>query len=137
VFQRALDALLPIGPPERHAALAGPGQPPEADAGILLVPVHPQTGQAWAPNGLAAPACLVPLPLGVWLSMASQQPHPVAGRIPRDIVGDDPPLQRPDHPFRADRETFRHALVRLPAVRSPWLRSILEDLTQHRAAGLF
>lgn len=27
VFQRALDALLPAGPPTRHAVLAGPGRP--------------------------------------------------------------------------------------------------------------
>jgi hypothetical protein len=137
VFQRALDALLPVGPPEQRAALAGPRQPPEADAGTLLVPAHPQTGQAWAPAGLAASACLVPLPLGVWLWMASPQPQLVADRIPRDMGGDDPPLQCPDRPFTADPEAFRHALVRLPAVRSPWLRSILENLTHHTAAGLF
>jgi hypothetical protein len=53
------------------------------------------------------------------------------------MASDDPSLQRPDRPFRADPETFRHALVRLPAVRSPWLASILEDLPRHTAAGLF
>lgn len=46
VFQRALDALLPAGPPARRAVLAGPGLPaPDADADILLVPDHPQTGR--------------------------------------------------------------------------------------------
>jgi hypothetical protein len=77
---------------------------------------------------------VVPLPLGVWLWMAPPQPQLVADRIPRDMAGDDPSLQHPDHPFRVDRETFRHPLVRLPVVRSPWLRSILENLTRHTAA---
>lgn len=50
VFQRALDALLPVGPPKRRAVLAGPGQPtPDAGVDIILVPVHPQTGQTWTP----------------------------------------------------------------------------------------
>ncbi|MFJ1823704.1 hypothetical protein, partial [Streptomyces sp. NPDC088178] len=45
VFQRALDALLPAGPPPRRAVLAGPGRPaPDTEADILLVPAHPQTG---------------------------------------------------------------------------------------------
>ncbi|MDX3640778.1 hypothetical protein, partial [Streptomyces sp. MB09-02B] len=50
VFRRALDALLPAGPPELRAALAGPGRP-AADADLLLVPVHPQTGELWTPSG--------------------------------------------------------------------------------------
>lgn len=46
VFQRALDILLPAGPPTRRAVLAGPGLPaPDADADILIVPNHPQTGR--------------------------------------------------------------------------------------------
>ena len=36
-----------------------------------------------------------------------------------------------------DRETFQHTLVRLSAVRSPWLRDIFENLTQFMYVGLF
>ncbi|GAA2586959.1 hypothetical protein [Streptomyces tubercidicus] len=39
--------------------------------------------------------------------------------------------------FQADAEAFRHAPVRLLAVRSPWLREMLDNLTQHMRAGLF
>ncbi|MFE3886404.1 hypothetical protein ACFXPQ_26440 [Streptomyces lydicus] len=39
--------------------------------------------------------------------------------------------------FQADPEAFRHAPVRLPAVRSPWLREMLDNLIQHMRAGLF
>ncbi|HEU5032583.1 MAG TPA: hypothetical protein VFV01_47220 [Spirillospora sp.] len=46
VFGRALDALLPAGPPAKSVALGGPGLPAAA-ADILLVPVHPQTGKPW------------------------------------------------------------------------------------------
>ncbi|MEU1696442.1 hypothetical protein [Streptomyces hirsutus] len=141
VFQRALDALLPVGPPTRHAVLAGPGRPsPDAGVDIFLVPVHPQTGQTWAPAGPAAAACLVPLPLGVWLWLVSPQPYlpvPASGGIPQDVLHDDPLPPRPHYLFRADRGTFQHTLVRLPAVRSSWMRTILENLTQDRLADLF
>ncbi|MEH6374336.1 hypothetical protein V7793_08355 [Streptomyces sp. KLMMK] len=141
VFQRALDTLLPAGPPTRRAALAGPGEPsPDAGVDILLVPVHPQTGQTWTPAGPAASAYLVPLPLGVWLWLVSPQPHlptPASGVIPQDVLRDDPPPPRPNYLFRADRGTFQHTLVRLPAVRSPWMRTILENLTQDRSADIF
>jgi hypothetical protein len=141
VFQRALDALLPTGPPKRRAVLAGPGQPsPDAGVDILLVPVHPQTGRAWTPAGRSASAYLVPLPLGVWLRLVSPQPYlpvPASGRIPQDVLRDDPPPLLPNHPFRVDRGTLQHTLVRLPAVRSPWLRSTLENLTQGVSADLF
>ncbi|MFE9406481.1 hypothetical protein ACFYNY_32785 [Streptomyces sp. NPDC006530] len=141
VFQRALDALLPVGPPTRHAVLAGPGRPaPVAGADILLVPVHPQTGQAWPPDGPAAPAYPVPLPLGIWLWLASPQgnlPVPASGGIPQDVLRDDPLPPRPHSLFRADRESFQRTLVRLPAVHSAWLRGILANLTQHSSTGLF
>jgi hypothetical protein len=141
VFQRALDALLPAGAPKRRAVLAGPGQPtPDAGVGILLVPVHPQTGQTWAPASPTASAYLVPLPLGVWLWLVSPQPYlpvPASGRIPQDVLRDDPLPPRPNYLFRADPETFQYTLVRLPAVRSPWLRTILENLTQGTSADLF
>lgn len=141
VFQRALDALLPAGPPTRRAVLAGPGEPaPDAGVDILLVPVHPQTGQTWAPTGPAAAAYPVPLPLGVWRWLVSPQlylPVPASGGIPQDVLRDDPLPPRPNYLFRVDRRTFQHTLVRLPAVRSPWMRTILENLTQDRSADIF
>ncbi|MBT2511477.1 hypothetical protein J7I98_37915 [Streptomyces sp. ISL-98] len=141
VFQRALDALLPAGPQERLAVLAGPGLPaPDAGVDILLVPVHPQTGQTWTPANPATSAYPVPLPFGVWLWLAFPQPHlpvPASGRVPDDVLRDDPLPPRPNYLFRADPGTFQHALVRLPAVRSPWLREILENFTQHMRTGLF
>jgi hypothetical protein len=141
VFQRALDSLLPADHPRRRAVLAGPGQPsPDRGVDILLVPVHPQTGQTWTPAGPSASAYLVPLPLGVWLYLTSPQPYvpvPAAGRIPQDVLRDEPLPLLPNHLFRADRGTFQHTLVRLPAVRSPWLRTILENLTQGASGHLF
>ncbi|HEY3480123.1 MAG TPA: hypothetical protein VGL02_14595 [Streptomyces sp.] len=141
VFQRALDALLPAAPPGRRAVLAGPGLPsPDASADILLVPVHPRTGETWTPDDMAAAACPVPLPLGVWLRLVSPQPHrpiPAVGGMPRDVLRDDPLPPHPPYPFRVDRGTFQHTLVRLEAVRSPWMRPILERLGRAGTAGRF
>jgi hypothetical protein len=141
VFQRALDVLLPWERPERRAVLAGPGLPaPDGEADILLVPIHPQTGGTWSPADPAASAYLVPLPLGVWLWMAfprSDPRVPASGLILREVLSDDPLPPHPRHLFWADRETFRHTLVRLPAVRSPWMHTILERLTQRTAATIF
>ncbi|MFF8835898.1 hypothetical protein [Streptomyces sp. NPDC015130] len=141
VFQRALDTLLPAEQPTRRAVLDGPGLPaPDTDADIVIVPTHPQTGELWSPSGPATSAYPVPLPFGVWMSMAFPQPHlrlPVSGTMPDGVLRDDPPPPRPHHPFRADPGTFQHTLVRLPAVRSPWLREILENLTHHIHTGLF
>ncbi|WP_405828479.1 hypothetical protein [Streptomyces sp. NBC_01176] len=139
VFPRALDALLPAGPPARRAVLAGPGQP-SADADIVLVPTHPQTGQTWIPAGPAASAYPVPLPFGVWLELAFPKPYPpvpASGGMPDGVLRDDPPAPRPRYLFRADPGAFQHTLVRLPAVRGPWLRGIPENLTQYMRAGLF
>ncbi|WP_371573099.1 hypothetical protein [Streptomyces sp. NBC_01314] len=141
MFQRALDALLPAGPPARGAVLAGPGLPaPERDADILLVPVHPRTGETWAPVDPVASAYPVPLPFGVWLWLAFSQPHlpvPASGVMPDGVLRDDPPAPRPRYLFRVDREVFQHTLVRLSAVRSPWLRDILANVTQFMYVGLF
>ncbi|MFF7491654.1 hypothetical protein [Streptomyces rubiginosohelvolus] len=140
VFQRALDVLLPAGAPKRRAALAGPELPwPEADADILLVPIHPRTGRTWTPEDPTASAHLVPLPLGVWLTLVSPLPYlplPAAGRMPRDVLRDDPLPVLPHSPFWIDRRTFEHTLVRLPAVRSPWLRTILENLDRNASPDL-
>lgn len=141
VFQRALDALLPAGPPARPAVLAGPGlSVHDADADILLLPTHPQTGEPWSPTGPAASAYPVPLPFGVWMWLAFPEPHlhlPASGTMPDGVLRDDPPASRPHHLFRADPGTFQHTLVRLPAVHSPWLREILENLTQYMRTGVF
>ncbi|MFF7178008.1 hypothetical protein [Streptomyces sp. NPDC008121] len=141
VFQRALDTLLPADLPKRRTVLAGPGRPaPEAGADIILVPVHPQTGQIWTPAGPAASAYRVPLPLGVWLWLVSPRPYlpvPASGGIPRDVLRDNPLPPRPHFLFRADRGTFQHTLARLPAVRSPWLRAIWDSLLHDGSRGLF
>ncbi|MFE7638711.1 hypothetical protein ACFU7Z_32180 [Kitasatospora sp. NPDC057518] len=141
VFQRALDALLPAGPSPLRAVLAGPGLPaPDSGADILLVPTHPRTGEAWAPPAQASHAYPVPLPVGVWRWLAFPEPHlpvPASGGMPDGVLRDDPPAPRARYPFRADEGVFRHTLARLPAVRSPWLREILENLTQYVRAGLF
>ncbi|MCP9956540.1 hypothetical protein [Streptomyces sudanensis] len=129
VFQRALDILLPAGPPTRRAVLAGPGLPaPDADADILIVPNHPQTGETWAPPGPAASTSPVPLPFGMWWWLAFPEPHPpapVSGVLPDGVLRDDPPAPHPGSLFRPDPEIFRHTLARLPAVRSRWLHEIL------------
>ncbi|MFJ8196909.1 hypothetical protein [Streptomyces sp. NPDC096152] len=141
VFQRALDTLLPVGRQARRAILAGPGRPaPDADADIILVPAHPQTGESWAPAGPATSAYPVPLPFGIWLWLAAPEPYLptlASGVIPDGVLRDDPPAPRPPHLFRADPGAFQHTLVRLPAVGSPWLREILENLTRHKHARLF
>ncbi|KJS53241.1 hypothetical protein VM98_26575 [Streptomyces rubellomurinus subsp. indigoferus] len=137
VFQRALDALLPSGPPVRRAALAGPGLP-GADADLLLVPTHPQTGEVWTPPD--ASASLVPLPFGVWRWLAFPEPHlpvPASGGLPAGVLRDDPPAPRASHLFRMDPDVFRRTLAGLPQAGDPWLREILENLTDHVRAGLF
>ncbi|MFI6009519.1 hypothetical protein ACIBAG_11925 [Streptomyces sp. NPDC051243] len=141
VFQRALDALLPGGPPARRAVLAGPGLPaPDPDADILLVPAHPQTGEPWTPGGPAASACPVPVQFGVWRWLAYPErglPVPASGRMPDGVLRDESPAPHPHDFFRADRRTFEHALVRLPVVRSPWMHEILDRLKQPMTGSIF
>ncbi|MFG2881845.1 hypothetical protein ACGFYV_05885 [Streptomyces sp. NPDC048297] len=174
VFRRALDTLLPPGPPARRAVLAGPGLPaPDthadsdsdsdadadsdcesgagagasagagagAGADILLVPSHPRTGEIWAPSGPAAtPAALVPLPAGVWLGLVFPErrlPVPASGGMPDGVLRDNPDAPLSPYPFRMDFQVFLYTLSRLPAVRSPWLRRIHQEVSQHRHTGLF
>jgi hypothetical protein len=102
------------------------------------VPEHPQTGEVWAPAGSAA--YRVPLPFGVWLWLARPEPSlpvPATGRLPEDVLREDPPAPHPGRLFRADLATFDCTLARLRAVRGPWLREILDDLTPHRTDSLF
>ncbi|KUN78370.1 hypothetical protein [Streptomyces griseoruber] len=125
-FGRALDALLPKGPPAKRLALAGPGLP-GTDADIVLVPLHPQTGQAWQPR---PPSVGVPLAAGVWMHLAFPQeqvpPIPVTGGLPDGFLRDDPLPLRPQWLFRADARVLLGTLARLPAVREPWLRGIFD-----------
>ncbi|MZD04161.1 hypothetical protein GTW43_03565 [Streptomyces sp. SID5785] len=141
MFQRALDALLPAGGTKRPAVLAGPDLPvPDKDADILLVPVHPQTGQTWNPPDSATSAYRIPLPFEVWQWMIHPEPHLptlASGVMPDGVFRDDPPAPPPHQLFRTDRGAFQHTLVRLPAARAPWLRQILENLTQHIQTGIF
>ncbi|HXT89892.1 MAG TPA: hypothetical protein VN714_11625 [Trebonia sp.] len=50
VFQRALDALIPPGPPERRAVLAGPGQPPRRGRGHTAGARPPPDGSDLGPR---------------------------------------------------------------------------------------
>ncbi|MFJ5723493.1 hypothetical protein [Streptomyces sp. NPDC093149] len=97
-------------------------------------------GALSTPAGPAASAYPVTLPFGVRLWPAFPEPYlPVhaSGGMPDGVLRDDPPARRPHHALRVDPEAFRHTLVRLPPVRSPWLREILGNLTQHMRARLF
>ncbi|GHG53845.1 hypothetical protein [Streptomyces griseocarneus] len=138
IFGRALDALLPPGPPVRRAALAGPGLPATDPApDITLVPRHPRTGKAWQPPGHTEP---VPLDAGVWTYLAfprERLPVPVTGGLPDGVLRDDPPPMRPQELFRPDRRVFLHTLARLPTVRQPWLREIYDRVTGRPYARLF
>lgn len=78
----------------------------------------------------------------MWLRLAFHEPYlplpvPASGAKPDGVLRDDAPALRPSHLFRADPGAFQHALVRLSTVRSPWLREIPGNLTQHMRAGLF
>lgn len=142
LFRRALDTLLPPGPPPRHATLAGPAHPaPAPTADILLVPAHPHTGAPWTPTTPAPSTThLVPLPFGIWRWLASPRPHlptPASGVLPAEVRRDDPPPPHPGHLFRPDWEVFERTVTRLPAARSPWLRAALDNLTPDAHARLF
>jgi hypothetical protein len=125
VFRRALDALLPPGPPERTVTLAGPGLP-AAGADIALVPQHPQTGQNWpAPED----ADRVPLAFDIWAYLASHRDRrPVPGA---DLTLDEPLPLLPARAFAPDAAVFRTTLARLPEVRQPWLRAIHDRVWNH------
>ncbi|MFJ8129291.1 hypothetical protein [Streptomyces hydrogenans] len=146
MFRRTLDAVLGAGPAARRAVLAGPGRPaPDGSADVLLVPVHPQTGETWRPRrvrkgegeGVAA-AYRVPLPFGIWLWLASPEPDlpvPASGKLPDGVLRDDPPAPRPDHHFDVDPGVFDTTLARLAAVHGPWLRELSGRLPRHVCGG--
>lgn len=135
-FRRALDALLPPGPPARSLALVGPALP-AITPDIALVPQHPQTGERWALTGAAA---VVPLPWDIWAYLAfhhDRRPVPGAGTTPADARRDDPLPLMPCGPFRPDGDVFLSTLARLPEVRQPWLREIYDQVRRRPYADPF
>ncbi|MFC4498410.1 MULTISPECIES: hypothetical protein [Streptomyces] len=137
VFGRTLAVLLPPGPSVKTLALAGPGladpdPAPDSLPRISLVPLHPQTGEAWRPpssSGTGVGAA-VPLAADVWMYLAFGReqvpPIPVTGGMPDGVLRDDPLPLRPLRLFWPDRYVFLDTLARLPAVRGPWLREIFD-----------
>ncbi|MEU1616559.1 hypothetical protein ABZ479_04555 [Streptomyces sp. NPDC005722] len=120
---RTLASLLPAGEGGQRLDLAGPGLG-EPAAGLVLVPVHPQTGEVWRPSGGAV---AVPLEAGIWAELAFP-PHrtrlPVVGGLPEGVERDDPLPPHPRAPFHPSLPAFRSTLARMPACREPWLRAI-------------
>ncbi|MFI0722818.1 hypothetical protein [Streptomyces sp. NPDC021224] len=117
------DALLPAGKDALRLDVGGPGAG-EPDAELLLVPVHPQTGEVWRPRGGAA---AVPVEAALWADMAFPQERtrlPVVGGLPAGVERDDPLEPHPVMPFVPSHKAFRHTLARMPAVREPWLRAL-------------
>ncbi|MFF9503981.1 hypothetical protein [Streptomyces sp. NPDC014656] len=128
MFGRAVERLLPAGPPFLTVGPAGPGLS-RTDADIVLVPADRRTGEPWRPPG---DAVAVPLPASVWAYLTGPgetSPTPVSGTLPPQVVRDDyPHPERPGHPFHPDRRTLRRTLARMPEVRQPWLRALYDRL---------
>ncbi|MFI8253867.1 hypothetical protein [Streptomyces filamentosus] len=128
MFGRAVEGLLPAGPPFLTVGLAGPGLP-GTDADIVLVPADRRTGEPWRPAGDAVP---VPLPAPVWARLTGAgetSPTPVSGTLPAQVVRDDyPHPDRPAYLFHPDHRTLRRTLARMPEVRQPWLRALYDRL---------
>ncbi|MYQ47563.1 hypothetical protein GTW40_21350 [Streptomyces sp. SID4985] len=121
----ALGTLLPAGKGALRLDLAGPGFG-EPSADLVLVPVHPQTGDIWKPSSGAVP---VPMDAALWSELAFP-PHqtrlPVVGGLPPGTERDDPLPPHPWYPFEPSRYAFRNTLARMPAVREPWLRALYD-----------
>ncbi|MBO2452857.1 hypothetical protein J4573_37595 [Actinomadura barringtoniae] len=128
-LRTSIDGLLPPAPaPARRLALAGPDLP-EGDGDIALVPVHPQTGEAWRPRGDVM--TVVPLPSDIWMRLVSDEgrtPVPATRRMPDGVHRDDAPPMHPNGPFQPDRRVFLRTLARLPEVRRPWLMKIYDGM---------
>lgn len=114
-FRPQLDRMLVAGPTPRTLAAAGPGLPAEAD--ILLVPRHPQTGEPWPAHGTLVPTSAE---LWTWLVREhDQRVIPATGGRWQPHLADDPLPTRPravgpDY-WAMDREL---SLLRT----TPWLR---------------
>ncbi|SFR26093.1 hypothetical protein SAMN04488564_109244 [Lentzea waywayandensis] len=91
VFRQPLGELLPDGPRAMTLALAGPGLAAGAD--VLLVPRHPQTGEAWEVEGTVVP---ISAELWRWLACTDEQPviPATGGRWP--YLDEDPLPRRPE-----------------------------------------
>ncbi|WP_457028575.1 hypothetical protein [Kitasatospora sp. P5_F3] len=117
--------LLPSGEGAKLLSLAGPGigQP---TAELVLVPLHPQTGQVWQPSG--GPV-VVPVEAMLWAELAFPPQRtrlPVVGGLPTGVERDDPLLPLPRSQFWPSRYAFQYTLARMPAVRELWLRAIYD-----------
>ncbi|MDX3071111.1 hypothetical protein ACIP98_13610 [Streptomyces sp. NPDC088354] len=122
---RALTTLLPSGKDAKRLDLAGPGLG-QTTAGLVLVPVHPQTGEVWQPGGGAVG---VPVEAALWAELAFPAHRtrlPVVGGLPEGVERDDPLPPHPNGPFRPSLTAFRRTLARTPVVREPWLRAIYD-----------
>ncbi|MER5888756.1 hypothetical protein ABT160_33440 [Streptomyces sp. NPDC001941] len=128
LFGRALGVLLPAGDGAgegtKRLDLAGPGfGEPAAD--LVVVPVHPQTGDPWQPSAGAEP---VPMDAALWAELAFP-PHrtrlPVVGGLPPGVERDDP-LPPHGYPWQPSVGAFRYTLAGMPAVREPWLRALYD-----------
>ncbi|QEU97202.1 hypothetical protein CP970_08645 [Streptomyces kanamyceticus] len=120
-----LAALLPAREGAKRLGLAGPGLGGSA-AELVLVPVHPQTGEMWQPSGGAV---AVPVEATLWAELASPTHRvrlPTVGGLPTGVERDDPLPPHPRTRFRPSGDAFRRTLARLPAVREPWLREIYD-----------
>ncbi|MER8041748.1 hypothetical protein [Streptomyces sp. NPDC094032] len=122
---RALGAIFPAGGGARRLDLAGPGfGEPAAD--LLLVPVHPQTGEPWQPR---TGAVLVPMDAALWAELAFP-PHrtrlPAVGGLPAGVERDDPLPLHPQFMFEPSRKAFWSTLARTPAAKEPWLRALYD-----------
>ncbi|MFD4675312.1 hypothetical protein ACFWNN_36675 [Lentzea sp. NPDC058450] len=100
VFRRTFDEWQPSTGRSRSLALAGPGVAEEAD--LLLVPRHPQTGEAWPGGAVAVSAELwrllardvrpvLPRTGGQWSEVLRDAPLPPR---PRDIAPDHSAIRR-------------------------------------------
>ncbi|WP_410170019.1 hypothetical protein [Actinacidiphila bryophytorum] len=114
---------LPAGDGARSVALAGPGlDTPHPRPDVLLVPRHPLTGAPWRPPG--DEEAVVPLDSGVWAYLAQPaetSPMPATGLLPEGVLRDDY-SPHPWYPLTPHHEAFVATLVRLPDVRTSWLR---------------
>lgn len=135
-FRRALETLLPPGPPARTLTLAGPGLSASAPD-IALVPQHPQTGEAWpAPDTREA----VPLAADVWMYLAFQPDRRPVTRKRGTFDGVrryGPPPLLPYWWFRPDWKVFLRTLARRTEVRQPWLRAIYDQVRDRPYADPF
>ncbi|MCX5214117.1 hypothetical protein OG689_33485 [Kitasatospora sp. NBC_00240] len=122
-------ALLPSGEGAQRLDLAGPGAG-EPAADLLLVPVHPQTGEVWQPQGGAV---AVPVEASLWAELAFP-PHrtrlPAVGGLPAGVERDDPLPPYPRSLYWPSQYAFRRALARMAAVQEPWLRAVLTRRTE-------